>query len=86
MLRGSLLDILVATGIQLGALTAICAAYAGFLLAPMGPPLRLLLGAAGLFAAFYHGVPDAVRLAIALGVPGVMALAQRIRLPRPVRP
>ncbi|MBL6454764.1 TRAP transporter fused permease subunit [Belnapia sp. T6] len=86
MLRGSLADILVATAIQLGALTAICAAYAGFLLAPMGMAVRLLLGAAGLFAAFYHGVPDLVRLAVAVLVPAAIALAQGLRAPRPVRP
>lgn len=86
MLRGSLVDILVATAIQVGALVAICAAYAGYLTAPMGPALRLLLGLGGLFAAFYHGVPDIVRLAVALGVPGGIALAQALRTPRPVRP
>lgn len=86
MLRGSLLDIIVATAIQLGALTAICAAYAGFLLTPMAVPVRLLLAFGGLFAAFYHGVPDAVRLAVALGVPGGIALAQTLLAPKPVRP
>jgi TRAP transporter 4TM/12TM fusion protein len=86
MLRGSLLDIIVATAIQAGALTAICAAYAGFLVAPMAMPVRLLLGFGGLFAAFYHGVPDTVRLAVALGVPGGIALAQTLLAPKPVRP
>ena len=52
----------------------------------MGLALRLLLGFGGLFAAFYHGVPDALRLAVALGVPGGIALAQALRAPRPVRP
>jgi TRAP transporter 4TM/12TM fusion protein len=86
MLRGSLADILTATAIQVGALTAICAAYAGFLLAPMGWASRLLLGGAGLFAAFYHGVTDLVRLAVALGVPGLIAAVQLIRLPRAAAP
>ncbi|WP_043364593.1 TRAP transporter fused permease subunit [Belnapia sp. F-4-1] len=86
MLRGSLGDILTATAIQVGALTAICAAYAGFLLRPMGWASRLLLGGAGLFAAFYHGVPDLLRLAVALGVPGLIGAVQLVRLPRPVRP
>ena len=86
MLRGPLSGIVTATAIQVGALTAICAAYAGFLLRPMGWASRLLMAAAGLFAAFYHGVPDLVRLAVALGVPGLIGAAQLVRLPRPVRP
>jgi hypothetical protein len=48
--------------------------------------LRLLLGAAGLFAAFYHGVPDLLRLAVAVGVPATMALAQLALAPKPARP
>ena len=74
----------MATGIQIGALTAICASYAGYLVAPMGIALRLLLGAAGLFAAFYHGVPDLLRLVVAVGVPAGLAFAA-IRLWRPNR-
>ncbi|MDN3567106.1 TRAP transporter fused permease subunit [Paeniroseomonas aquatica] len=86
MLRGSLVDILVATAIQVGALTALCAAYAGYLRASMGGPARLLLACGGLFAAFYHGVPDMVRLAVAVGVPAAIALTQGMRAPRPLRP
>ncbi|MDO9707306.1 TRAP transporter permease [Paracraurococcus lichenis] len=67
MLRGGLGGILLATGIQVVALTAICAAYAGFLLRPMGPAARLALAAAGLLAAFWHGVPDLLRFAVAAG-------------------
>ncbi|MCB4821545.1 TRAP transporter permease [Roseicella aerolata] len=68
MMRGSPGAILLATAIQVVALTAICAAYAGFLLRPMGLVARLLLAAAGLFAAFYHGVPDLLRLAVGAAV------------------
>jgi TRAP transporter 4TM/12TM fusion protein len=82
MLRGDLGGILLATGIQLAALTAICAGYAGFLLRPMGLPARLLLGAAGLAAAFYHGVPDLVRLGIAAGVLAGITAAQLLRAAR----
>ncbi|MEN0073359.1 MAG: TRAP transporter fused permease subunit [Paracraurococcus sp.] len=67
MLQGGLGGILLATAIQVVALTALCAAYAGFLVAPLGMPARLLLAAAGLFAAFYHGVPDLLRLGIGAG-------------------
>ncbi|RAI58188.1 TRAP transporter permease [Roseicella frigidaeris] len=67
MLRGGLGAVLVATAIQVVALTALCAAYAGFLLRPMGPVARLLLAAAGFLAAFYHGVPDLLRLGIGAG-------------------
>lgn len=66
MLRGSLLDIGLATAIQAAALTAIAAAYAGFLRAPLGVVARVTLAAAGLVAAFHHGLPDGVRLGIAL--------------------
>jgi TRAP-type uncharacterized transport system fused permease subunit len=70
MMRGGIVEILTATAIQVAALTLITSAYAGFLLRPMGLPLRVLLGAAGMFAAFGHVVPDEVRLAV-----GVLALA-----------
>ncbi|MBK1658681.1 TRAP transporter permease [Paracraurococcus ruber] len=73
MLRGSLADILLATGIQVAALTALCAAYAGFLLRPMGVPARLLLAAAGLAAAFWHDIPDLLRLVVAAGALAVVA-------------
>jgi TRAP transporter 4TM/12TM fusion protein len=86
MMRGSVWQIMLVTGIQLGALTAICASYAGFLLAPMGRVTRLLLGGAGLVAAFYHGVPDVVRLVLAIGAPGLLAVAQVMLLPKAARP
>jgi TRAP-type uncharacterized transport system fused permease subunit len=76
MLRGGVLEILLALGIQAAALTAIAAGYAGFLLAPIGPLPRLLLGGAGLVAAFYHGVPDLARLAVAVGTLGIVAGVQ----------
>ena len=46
-----------------------------------GPPWlpRLVLGAAGLFAAFYHAVPDLVRLAVAGGALVGIALLQQLR-------
>jgi len=68
MLRGSLLDIIVATTIQVVALTLITASYAGFLLAPLAWPTRLLLGVAGLTAAFAHLLNDMTRLAIGASV------------------
>jgi TRAP-type uncharacterized transport system fused permease subunit len=75
MLRGGLVEIVTATAIQAGALVLVTAAYAGFLMAPLGPALRLLLGAAGLAAAFLHVLPDGARLALAVLVPaGVAAL------------
>ena len=46
MLRGSLLDIGLATAIQVVALTLITASYAGFLIAPLGWPLRVLTAVA----------------------------------------
>ncbi|TCZ56580.1 TRAP transporter permease [Roseicella aquatilis] len=67
MLRGGIGGILLAIAIQVTALTALCAAYAGFLLRPMGNIARLVLATAGLAAAFYHGVPDLLRLGIAVG-------------------
>jgi TRAP-type uncharacterized transport system fused permease subunit len=70
MLRGGIVAIATATAIQVAALTLITSAYAGFLLRPMGVPLRIVLGVAGLFAAFGHIAPDGLRLAV-----GVVALA-----------
>ncbi|MGG5811219.1 TRAP transporter permease [Falsiroseomonas sp. CW058] len=67
MLRGGLFDILMATGIQLAALTLITSAYAGFLLAPMGVLLRIALGAAGLMAAFGHVLDDTTRFLLGAG-------------------
>jgi TRAP-type uncharacterized transport system fused permease subunit len=86
MMRGSIWQIVMATTIQLGALTAICASYAGFLMGPMGRVTRLLLGGAGLVAAFYHGVPNEVRLVLAVGAPGLLAVAQVMLLRKAVRP
>lgn len=79
MLRGGLGAILVATAIQVTALTALCAAYAGYLLRPIGPVLRLALALAGAAAAFWHGVPDLLRLAIAAGGLGALAALQLAR-------
>jgi TRAP transporter 4TM/12TM fusion protein len=76
MLRGGLGAILVATAIQVTALTALCAAYAGYLLRPIGPVLRVALALAGAAAAFWHDVPDLLRLAIAAGALGSLAALQ----------
>lgn len=72
MMRGGLVDILLATAIQVAALVAITASYAGYLAAPLGPVPRLVLGAAGLVAAFVPAIPAPGRLAVALAA---MALA-----------
>ncbi len=76
MLRGDAWGVALAVLIQVGALTAIAASYAGFLLRPMGGAPRALLAAAGLAAAFWHGIPDLARLGLALGVPAALALVQ----------
>jgi TRAP transporter 4TM/12TM fusion protein len=76
MLRGSLLDIVLATGIQVAALTLITSAYAGFLLAPLGWLARLGMGAAGLFAAFGHVAEDVTRFLLAVGALGATAAWQ----------
>lgn len=81
LLRGGWDGIVLATLIQLGALTLLTSAYAGFLLRPIGIPWRLLFGLAGLFAAFVHAVPDLVRLAVAAGALGLLALLQTLRRP-----
>jgi TRAP-type uncharacterized transport system fused permease subunit len=67
MLRGGLDTIVVATAIQVAALTLITSAYAGFLLAPLGLPARALMGAAGLAAAFAHMLDDIARLLVGAG-------------------
>jgi TRAP transporter 4TM/12TM fusion protein len=85
MLRGGLVEILLVTAIQVAALTAICAAYAGYLRAPLGPVPRLLLACAGLFAAFTHAAPDALRLSVAAGMLAVLAGIQFAAAPRPAR-
>lgn len=76
MMRGGIVEIVSATSIQVMALVLITSAYAGFLMRPMGVPLRILLGAAGLFAAFGHIAPDTVRLTVAGAVLGGTALLQ----------
>ncbi len=73
MLRGSLMDIFLATSIQVMALTLITASYAGFLLALVGWPVRLLMAATGLVAAFAHVLDDTTRFLIAAGVLGGIA-------------
>jgi TRAP transporter 4TM/12TM fusion protein len=78
MLRGALPEILLVAAIQVLALAAIAASYAGWLLAPMRAPARLLLAGAGLFAAFIHVVPDLARLAVVAAALGGVALLQRI--------
>jgi TRAP transporter 4TM/12TM fusion protein len=76
MMRGSLVDIATATAIQVAALTLITASYAGFLLAPTGWALRLLMAAAGLAAAFAHVMNDTTRLLLGGGVLAAVAAAQ----------
>ncbi len=86
MLRGGPAGILLAVAIQAAALTAIAAAYAGFLLAPLRALPRLLLGAAGLAVAFYHDVPDLLRLAVGAGALAAIAATQLAAArPRPAR-
>jgi TRAP transporter 4TM/12TM fusion protein len=77
MLRGGLGEILLASAVQLGALVAITAAYAGFLLAPIGPLSRLLLGGAGLAAAFLHLLSAPARLAVVSGALAIVYVAGR---------
>ena len=79
MWRGSWYEIALVVAIQASALAAIAAGYAGYLRAPLGWLPRLMLGAAGLFAAFYHAVPDLVRLAVAGGALVGIALLQQLR-------
>ena len=70
MLRGGLLEIVMANALQVVALTLVTSAYAGYLLAPVSILPRLLMGAAGLFTAFGYVANDATRLAV-----GVVTLA-----------
>jgi TRAP transporter 4TM/12TM fusion protein len=82
MLRGSAVEILLATAIQVAALVLITSAYAGHLLRPLGLLPRLLVGFAGLAAAFVHAVPDWARLVLASGlllavIAGQAAMARR---------
>lgn len=85
MMQGSLPDILLAFGVQMAALTALTAAYAGFLAGPLGLPLRLLLGASGLVAAFVHVLPAPGRLAVVLAVLALAWMASRGAAPLPAR-
>ncbi|WP_338663258.1 TRAP transporter fused permease subunit [Pararoseomonas sp. SCSIO 73927] len=71
MLRGGPLEIVLATAIQVAALVAITAAYAGYLLSPIGPVPRIVLGTAGLVAAFVPVLPDPARLAVAVAAMGL---------------
>ena len=68
MLRGSLVEILLATAIQAAALVLITASYAGYLVAPLALVPRVLVGVAGMMAAFVHAVPDGARLAMSCGL------------------
>jgi len=76
MLRGGVVEILFATSVQVIALILITSAYAGYLLRPMGVPLRILLGTAGLFGAFGHAAPDMVRLGLSAAALGGTVLMQ----------
>lgn len=76
MFQGGAVAIIMATTIQVAALTAIAAGYAGYLAAPLNPALRVLVGGAGLLAAFWHGWSDIYRLAIVLAVLAGVALYQ----------
>ncbi|WP_439597009.1 TRAP transporter permease [Falsiroseomonas sp.] len=76
MMRGSLLDIFMATAIQVGALTLITSAYAGYLMARTGPLLRIAMAAAGLVAAFGHMFNDTSRFLLAFGLLGTVAAWQ----------
>ncbi len=80
MLRGGIVEILTATTIQVAALTLITSAYAGFLVRPMGVPLRVVLGVAGLFAAFGHLASDEMRLLVGLVALCGTAAVQRMAL------
>jgi TRAP transporter 4TM/12TM fusion protein len=72
MLRGGLVEVLLASAVQVAALVAVTAAYAGYLTAPIGPAMRLLLGAAGLTAAFLHLLPAPVRLTVAVAAVAIV--------------
>jgi TRAP transporter 4TM/12TM fusion protein len=76
MFQGSAADIIVATAIQVAALTLIAAGYAGYLLAPLNPLLRVLVGGAGLYVAFFHSLPDVARLLLAVGILILVGAAQ----------
>lgn len=73
MLRGGLVEIVTATSIQVAALTLITSSYAGFLLRPSGPGLRVVMGIVGLFTAFGHVAPDWLRLLVGAGLLAAVA-------------
>ena len=79
MLRGSWADVVLATAIQVAALTAICTGFGGFLRGPLGWPARALLLGAGLAAAFVHALPDFARLGLAAGLLLLVALLAPLR-------
>lgn len=85
MLRGSVATIVVATLIQAAALVLITASYAGFLVRPLGVVLRVVVGVAGLMAAFVHAVPDPVRLAASCGVLAALVAWQVVTTRAPAR-
>jgi TRAP transporter 4TM/12TM fusion protein len=76
MMRGGIAAILTATSIQVIALVLITASFAGYLLRPMGVPLRILLGCIGLFGAFGHIAPDTVRLGVSAAALGAAVVLQ----------
>jgi len=78
MMRGGLVEIVLATAIQVAALVAITASYAGYLAAPLRTVPRLLLGVAGLVAAFVPAIPGPGRLALALAAMGLVWTLTRI--------
>lgn len=79
MLRGSLGEILLASFTQVGALVAVTAGYAGFLLKRLAMPERLLLVAGGLVGAFGYMLGDVERGAVAMLIPAGIALWQGMR-------
>jgi TRAP transporter 4TM/12TM fusion protein len=83
MLRGNLPEILLATAIQMAALVAITASYAGYLFSPIGSVPRGLLGLAGLVAAFVPVFPGPARLLIALAAIAFAWAMGRGRVPAP---
>jgi TRAP transporter 4TM/12TM fusion protein len=81
MLRASLVDTIVQSAALATALVLIGAAFGGFLRAHLAAWARGLALLLGLAAAFLHGLPDPVRLAI-----GVAGIAVFLALPAPFRP
>ncbi len=76
MFQGNAWTIFAATTTQVAALTMVTAAIAGFLMRPMGPVLRLVLGLGGFVAVFAHTLPDELRLAVSVGGLGAALLLQ----------